>query len=390
MERNIVHMDLDSFFVSVARLENPKLVGKPVLVGGTSDRGVVSSCSYEARKLGVHSAMPMKLARQLCPEGILIKGDYDSYSRYSRMVTDIISERAPLVEKASIDEHYLDLTGMDKHFGCWKWTQELRNKITRETGLPISFGLSANKTVSKIATSEAKPNGEKQIGHGGEKIFLAPLSIRKIPMLGSKAFIQLRNMGVSKIATLQQIEPDLMERVMGINGIAIWRKANGMDDTPVVPYSERKSISKETTFDKDSIDMDMLKKRIISMVEELTFELRKEKKMAACLTVKIRYSNFETFTKQIKISYTASERVLTEQALALFHKLYSKRMLIRLIGVRLSDIVTGGYQIDLFNDAVTELNLSQAIDGIKMRYGTAFIKKAAAIEEQKKKAASET
>jgi DNA polymerase-4 len=381
MERNIVHMDLDTFFVSVARVGNSALVGKPVLVGGMSDRGVVSSCSYEARLFGVHSAMPMKLARQLCPEGILVKGDYDEYARYSKMVTDIISEKAPLVEKASIDEHYLDLTGMDKYFGCWKWTQELRSRIIRETGLPISFGLSANKTVSKIATGESKPNGEKQVDRGREKAFLGPLSIRKIPMVGVKAFTLLRNMGVSKIETLQQIAPDIMERVMGVNGISIWKKANGLDDTPVVPYSERKSISKETTFDKDTIDMELLKRRIVAMVDELAFELRKEQKLTACLTVKIRYSNFETFTKQVKISYTSSERVLTEQALALFHKLYSKRMLIRLIGVRLSDIVTGSYQIDLFNDAVTELNLSKAMDGIRTRFGAQIIKKAVLSEK---------
>ena len=385
MERNIVHMDLDTFFVSVARLLDSRLLGMPVLVGGMSDRGVVSSCSYEARKFGVHSAMPMKLARQLCPEGILVKGDYDQFSHYSKMVTEIISEKAPLVEKASIDEHYLDLTGMDKYFGCWQWTQELRSRIIKETGLPISFGLSVNKTVSKIATNEAKPNGEKQVSHGGEKSFLAPLSIRKIPMIGDKTFTLLRNMGVSKIETLQQIEPELMERVMGVNGISIWRKANGLDDSPVVPYSERKSISKEITFDKDTIDMELLKRHIISMVDELAFELRKEQKLTACLAVKIRYSNFETFTKQVKISYTASERVLTEQALALFHKLYSKRMLIRLIGVRFSDIVTGSYQIELFNDAATELNLSKALDGIRMRYGAEFIKKAVVIEKTDKK-----
>lgn len=381
MERNIVHMDLDTFFVSAARLMDSSLIGKPVMVGGSSDRGVVSSCSYEARKFGVHSAMPMKLAKQLCPEGRVVQGDYDQFAQLSKMVTEIISEKAPIVEKASIDEHYLDLTGMDKYFNCWKWTQELRKKITDETGLPISFGLSTSKTVSKIATGEGKPNGERFVDHGKEKFFLAPLSIKKIPMVGNKTFILLRNMGVSKIETLQNIELNVMERVMGMNGISIWKKANGLDDSPVIPYSERKSISKETTFDKDTIDMEMLKKRIVSMVDELAFELRKEQKLTACLTIKIRYSNFETFTKQVKISYTASERVLTEQALAIFDKLYSKRMLIRLIGVKCSDIVTGSYQIDLFNDAITELNLSKAMDGIRMRYGTTFIKKAVLSEK---------
>lgn len=385
MERNIVHLDLDTFFVSVARLTDATLVGKPVLIGGSSDRGVVASCSYEARKYGIHSAMPMKLARQLCPEARLVPGDYDSFARHSKIVTDIIAENAPVVEKASIDEHYLDLTGMDKYFGCWKWMQELRQTIIKESGLPISFGLSSNKTVSKIATGEAKPNGEKQVFYGTEKTFLAPLSIRKIPMIGSKTFTLLRNMGISKVETLQKMELDVMARVMGTNGISIWRKANGLDDSPVVPYSEKKSISKEHTFEKDTIDMELLKKHIVTMIDELAFELRKEQKLTSCLTLKIRYSNFETYTKQIKIDHTASDRTLSEQALALFHKLYSKRMLIRLIGVKCSDLVTGSYQIDLFNDAITELNLSAAMDNIRMKFGTTMIKKAMLTEKPTKK-----
>src|SRR5690554_3898336 len=236
MERQIVHCDLDTFFVSVERLINSNLIGKPVLIGGASDRGVVASCSYEARKYGIHSAMPMRLARQLCPEALLVKGDMDLYSKYSALVTEIISDCTPVVEKASIDEHYMDITGMDKFFGCWKWTQELRQKIVKETGLPISFGLSINKTVSKIATGEAKPFGEQQILIGQEKSFLAPLSIRKIPMVGGKTYAQLRNMGINKIMTLQQMEAQTMRRVLGENGVTIWKKANGIDKSLVVPF----------------------------------------------------------------------------------------------------------------------------------------------------------
>ena len=177
----IVHIDLDTFFVSCERLLDNRLVGKPVLIGGTSDRGVVASCSYEARYFGVHSAMPMKLARQLCPEAIIIRGNSGIYSRYSDMVTDIIKADVPVYEKTSVDEFYLDLTGMDRYFGCMKYATELRHRIIRETGLPISFGLSINKTVSKIATGEAKPNNQLQIETGTEKPFMAPLSIRKIP-----------------------------------------------------------------------------------------------------------------------------------------------------------------------------------------------------------------
>ncbi|HLU89770.1 MAG TPA: DNA polymerase IV [Cyclobacteriaceae bacterium] len=370
MERCVVHCDLDTFFVSVERLLNSSLMGKPVLIGGGSDRGVVASCSYEARKFGVHSAMPMRLARQLCPEAVLVRGDMDRYSRYSSQVTEIISETAPVVEKASIDEHYIDLTGMDRFFGCWQWTLELRQRILRETGLPISFGQSVNKTVSKIATGEAKPCGEKQVLSGEEKPFLAPLSIRKIPMIGAKTYTMLANMGVSRVYTLQQMEPTAMHRIFGANGITIWKKANGLDETPVTPYTEQKSIGKEQTFEQDTIDMQVLRKTILTMVDELAFELRKNGRLASCLTLKIRYSNFETFSKQVRLPYTSSERDISEKVLDLFTRLYSRRMLIRLVGVKLSGLVAGNYQTDLFNDTMRELNLSHAMDRIRIRFGT--------------------
>lgn len=379
MERHIVHCDLDTFFVSVERLQNSELEGKPILIGGSSDRGVVASCSYEARKFGVHSAMPMRLARQLCPEAILVRGDMDQYSKYSALVTDIIERKAPLVEKASIDEHYIDISGMDKYFGCWKWTQELRQEIIRESGLPISFGLSSNKTVSKIATGQAKPCGEMQVNTGNEKSFLAPLSIRKIPMVGDKTYIRLRNLGVSKIHTLQQMEVKTMQRVLGENGVIIWRKANGLDDSLVLPFREQKSMSKEHTYEQDTIDMAVLKKTIIKMIDQLAFDLRSEGRLTSCITLKIRYSNFETFTKQVRIPLTSSDKILTQKVLELFEKLYSRRMLIRLIGIKLSELVSGSYQTDLFNDAITDLNLMTAMDKIRNRFGNLSVMRAASL-----------
>lgn len=369
MERHIVHCDLDSFFVSVERLLNSRLMGKPVLIGGKSDRAVVASCSYEARKFGIHSAMPMKLALRLCPEAIVVQGDHDLYSKYSNLVTEIIQESVPLFEKASIDEHYFDLTGMDKFFGCWKWTRELRQRIMNETGLPISFGLSTNKTTSKIATGQAKPCGELKVDYGTEKEFLAPLSIRKIPMVGEKTYTQLRNMGISKCLTLQQMEVFTLRRVLGENGVSIWKKANGLDDTPVIPFHEQKSMSKETTFQTDTIDMVFLKRTLAKMVNELAFDLRREQKLTGCITLKIRYSNFDTHTKQARIPYTNSDRIIGEKVKDLFDKLYSRRMLIRLIGVKFSHLVTGNYQTDLFNDDIRDLRLNQAMDRIRLRHG---------------------
>jgi DNA polymerase IV len=377
--RNIVHFDLDSFFVSVERLLNSDLKGKPIIIGGTSDRGVVSSCSYEARQFGVSSAMPMKLARTLCNEAIIIRGDMDQYSKYSKIVTEIISEKAPLCEKASIDEHYLDITGMDKFFGCLKWTKELREAIIKNTGLPISFGLSINKTVSKIATGEAKPNGELQVPESYITPFLSPLSIRKIPMIGKKTYHVLRSMGIAKIETLSNIPVEMMERLMGKNGIIIWEKANGIDLTPVKPYSERKSISTERTFEIDTTDVAALNDIIVSMVERIAFQLRKKQKLTSCISVKIRYSNFDTHTLQKHIPYTSFDHLLIKTAKELFERLYQRRMLIRLIGVKLSHLVGGMQQLNLFEDTPEMTRLYQAMDKIRLRYGSASVKRAVGV-----------
>lgn len=375
MERHIVHCDLDTFFVSVERLERADLIGKPVLVGGSSGRGVVASCSYEARRFGVHSAMPMKQALRLCPEAIVVRGDHDKYSRYSAMVTEIIEGAAPIVEKASIDEHYLDLTGMDRHFGCWKWSRELRQRIMRETGLPISFGLSSGKTVSKIATGMAKPCGELYVQPGEERAFLAPLSVRKIPGVGEQTMLKLQRMGIQKIESIQKADPAAMERMLGIHGLSLWKKANGLDDSPVVPHGARKSLSKECTFSEDLTDPSLLSEYLKMMVDELSFSLRKEGRLCACVTLKMRYSNFETFTRQLTIPYSCSERVIAQKALELLQQAYQPGSKIRLIGLRLSDLVSGSYQIDLFNDVITDINLSRAMDSIRNKFGIDLIKR---------------
>ena len=385
-DRTIVHMDLDSFFVSVSRLENSSLHNKPVIVGGTSDRGVVAACSYVARAFGVHSAMPIKLARRLCPDAIIIRGDYDRYSYYSEVVTDIIKEDVPVYEKSSIDEFYIDMTGMDRFFGCYNYTTELRQRIMKETGLPISFGLSENKTVSKVATGEAKPNGQKKIDFGDEKVFLGPLSIKKIPMVGDKTYTLLRSMGVERVYTLQEMPPDLLTKVLGENGFVLWKKANGIDNTPVEPYSERKSISTEETFEQDTADVVFLKSLLVKMTEKLAFQLRSENKLTACITVKIRYSNFDTHTTQSRISYTSSDHTLIAKAKELFDKLYERRMLIRLIGIRFSHLVGGGNQINLFEDSEEIINLYQAMDHLRKKFGNTAVLRAVGLKgDQKKK-----
>ncbi len=377
--RIIAHLDLDTFFVSVERLGNSSLNGLPVIIGGLSDRGVVAGCSYEARTFGVHSAMPMRMARILCPDAVVIRGDMERYSHYSNMVTEIIEEAAPVYEKASIDEHYLDITGMDRFFGSSKWSHELRQRIIRETGLPISLGLSVNKTVSKIATGQAKPNGMLEITRDHVMPFLSPLSISKIPGIGDKTFRLLRSMGVSSIDTLSRMPVEMVERLLGKNGITIWKKANGIDPTPVEPYSERKSISSETTFEQDTIDIGMINDLLLRKVEKLAWELRQKQKLTSCVTVKIRYANFDTYTLQQRIPYTAFDHLLLPVTRSLFNRLYQRRMLIRLVGVKFSHLISGMQQISMFDDTPETISLYQAMDRIRNRFGRYAVTRAAAI-----------
>ena len=377
---SIIHMDLDTFFVSCERLLEPKLNGKPVLVGGTSDRGVVSACSYEARQFGVHSAMPMRMAKQLCPEAIVIRGNSSIYSKYSNLVTDIIKEESPLYEKSSIDEFYIDITGMDRFHGSYKWASELRQRIMKETHLPISFGMSTSKTVSKVGTGEAKPNGQIQVLKGNEKNFLAPLSIKKIPMVGDKTYRKFRSMGIEKIQTVQEMPLELMERVFGKNGVVIWKKANGIDNSPVIPFHDRKSISSSLTFERDTIDVRKLKEILTTMAEKLAFYLRNGDKLTSIVTVTVRYSDFDTRSRQMRIPYTANDHTLIATVMNLFNQLYQRRVMARLVGVRFSGLVGGGYQINLFEDSERTIKLYQAMDKVRNRFGQGAVKRAVTMD----------
>lgn len=368
-DRAILHMDLDSFFVSVEQLRDSRLRGKPLIIGGTGGRGVVASCSYEARRYGVHSAMPVKMALRLCPQAIVMRGDMDAYSRASREVTELIAEQAPMYEKASIDEFYLDLTGMDRHFGCFKWSVELRERVMRETGLPISFGLSVNKLVSKIGTGEAKPNGVWRVDRGTEREFLGPLSTVKIPMLGKETYKRLSFMGVRTIRVLSEVPVGLLEREFGKTGRQLWEKAQGIDNRPVVPYSEKKSISRERTFAQDTLSMEEVRTRLAELALGLAYDLRRSGRLCSLVTVKIRYADFNTYTRQRRIPYTSGDRELRAHVTELFDQLYERRQLIRLIGVKYGGLVAGHYQIDLFDDTLGDLSLMQQMDHIRKRFG---------------------
>lgn len=375
MERAIAHMDLDTFFVSCERLRDSVLEKKPVIIGG-GDRGVVASCSYEARKFGVRSAMPLKMAIRLCPEAQVIKGDMEYYSNMSHLVTEIIQEKVPVVEKASVDEFYLDLSGMDKFFGCYQWTTEVAESVMKNTGLPISFALSSNKTVSKIGTGEAKPTGKLELVTQNIQPFLNPLSIKKIPMVGDVTFELLSRLGIRKIETLSKMPVDVLQQLIGKNGLTLWKKANGIDETPVVSYSEQKSISTENTFSKDTIDMQKLESTLSGMVEQLCYQLRHEKWLTSTVSVRIRYANFDTELKQCKVPYTSADHTLLKYVLELFKKVFTRRMRIRLVGVKFTGLVHGNHQMNLFEDTEEMISLYKTMDKIKDRFGVKSVGRA--------------
>ena len=349
-QRYIAHFDLDSFFVSVEMLQDPSLLGKAVVVGGSRDRGVVTTCSYAARKFGVRSAMPMRRAIELCPHAIVVKSSYGLYSKYSAWVTNIIASNAPLYEKASIDEFYIDLTGMDTFFNPLEWTIRLRQTIMDETGLPISFGLASNKLVAKIATDEAKPNGYLFVTPGKEKEFLAPLPVEKLGGVGKKSHQTLLGLGIHTIGDILQFDPVVLEKVLGKWGTQLIRQANGKSDSVVSPHRESKSISAENTFEENTSDMDILLAQLVGQAERVAYELRQEKKYATCVAIKFRNANFETSTRQVTVPATIADTDIIKAATDLFTKLYVQGTKVRLLGVRLSVLTNVGAQTNLFDN----------------------------------------
>lgn len=372
----IAHFDLDSFFVSVELVRDTSLKGKAVIVGGSRERGIVTTCSYEARKYGVHSAMPMKTAIRLCPHAIVVKGTYGEYRKYSKWVTQIIASRAPLFEKASIDEFYIDLTGMDTFFNPLQWTIELRELIMHETGLPISFGIAKNKMIAKMATNEAKPNGYMQVPLGKEKEFLAPLELNKIPGVGAQTEQVLLYNGFKFIKDIYNTTPEKLEKILGKWGVDLWNKVQGTHHSIILAYHESKSISTENTFEENITDVNKLMNEMVRMTEKITFELRKDQKVSGCVTVKIRYPDFETTSRQVSIPYTSADDEIIPVAKNLFHKLYKKGKPVRLLGVRLSNLTNDAIQANLFQNIERKNILYKAIDDVKNRFGAHSVSRA--------------
>lgn len=368
-QKAILHLDMDAFFASVEIMKNSNLIGLPVIVGGTGGRGVVTSCSYEARHFGIHAGMPMAIALRRCPAARVVKGDFEDYEKHSRIVTEIIAEEGPVFEKASIDEFYIDISGMDKYFGCVQWSKELRERIGQETGLPLSAGLSINKLVSKVRAGEAKPNGSGWVAEGAERAFLAPLPVRKIPSVGRATARKLSLLGIRKTGTLSQVPIDLLEREFGKPGRELHRRANGIDHRPVVAYTDKKSLSSEHTFQTDTLDIEALRRCLRDQAMKLTYELRQSGKLTAGVAVKIRYTDFNTYTRQRRVTYTAHDQQLLPVVDQLFTELFTRRQCIRLVGVRFDRLVPGHTQLDLFTDTQQDSSLLRAMDKIRTRFG---------------------
>ncbi len=382
-QRYIAHFDLDSFFVSVEILNDPSLKGKAVIVGGSRERGVVAACNYPARAFGVHSAMPMKKALQLCPHATVVRGTRGEYSKYSRWVTEIIAAKAPLFEKASIDEFYIDLTGMDKYFNVFQWVIGLRKEIIDQTQLPISFGLASNKMIAKIATDEAKPNGFLFVEPGMEQQFLSPLPVNKFPGVGKQTFAVLASMNIHFIKDILNYSAEALEEKLGKPGVDLWHKAQGKHSGAVVEYHEAKSISTENTFEENTADIPFLLSELVRMAERVGYELRQDEKLAGCIAVKIRYFDFETTSRQTTIDYTFRDDELIPAAMNLFHKLYKKGRLVRLLGVRLSELTNHAIQASLFDDGEKKNGLYKAIDDVKNKFGTSSLQKGRAVKLKK-------
>lgn len=378
-DRHIAHLDMDSFYVSVERLRNSKLNNKPILIGGSNDRGIVAACSAEAKRFGIYATMPMRIALRLCKHATVLMADYEAYSQQSKLITDILRSEVPVFEKASLDEFYVDLSGMDKFFGCKTFTDGLKQKIIRESGLPSSYGLASNKLVSKVAARQYKPNAQMEIPFGNEKSFLAPLSITKIPGVGKETAFRLIKMGVETIKVLSDIPVEMLVNLLGKPGTELWRRANGIDESPVVPFKEQKSISTEQLFQQDTIDMLVIHSTLVRMTETSAYALRQQNKLTGCVVLKIRYSDMETHTMQSTIPYSNADHVLIATVRELFTKLFTRRVLIRLLGIGFTNLVTGTYQIDLFEDKQETIQLYKSIDSIKGRFGEGLLKRASSV-----------
>lgn len=373
--RQILHIDMDAFFVSVEEVRDPSLTGKPVIVGGDPNgRGVVAAASYAAREYGIHSAMPLATARRLCPHAIFLRGSHGVYGEFSSRVFDVLDKYSPSVEPMSLDEAYLDLTGCERLHGPTLNTAErIRNQIKETVGINASIGIAANKLLAKIASDYAKPSGMLWIPQGQERKFLAPLPMGRLPGIGPKSEQQFQRMGIKTIGQLAALPRELLEDVYGKYGADLFLKARGIHNSPVLKREDTRSIGRETTLESDSIDRAFLESTLSYLVEKAAAQLRDSGLRARCVTLKLRYSDFKTVTRSRKLCEAVCEdHVIYATAARLFGELFTRRTRVRLVGVSLSSLTPGrSTQTDLFENVSPEQwdRLYRGIDRIRHKYG---------------------
>ncbi len=375
--KQIAHLDLDCFYVSVERIEDPSLVGKPVIVGGTpTGRGVVASASYEARKFGVHSAMPTAKALRLCPQLIVVSSHFDEYGAYSDNLHKRLQEIAPVVERASIDEMYLDFAGCESIYGndLPGFMKTLQRLVWDEFKLPCTIALASNKTLAKIATDTVKPGGLCFVPHGREKEFLAPLPIDAIPGVGKRTAEVLRKHGFQKVVDLQEAQQNALIELLGKHGIWIHSVANGYSSDTVSPEHTRKSISREETFAHDISDKHQLEQELHRLVEDVCSSLRSHRWRARTVTLKLRYADFKTITHAASIEPAEDDALVFTVAKNLFHEAYNGKKAVRLLGVRLSNFVDDAQlELSLFDVNQRRHQMFDAVDQLRKKYGDEVI-----------------
>lgn len=374
--RTIFHLDLDAFFVSVERILDPSLNGKPVIVGGDPHgRGVVAACSYEARVFGLHSAMPIRQAFKLCPDGIYLHGHYDEYVYFSHAVKNILTEYAPIVQQASIDEFYMDFTGCNKIYGSmFAFASKLQSEILKKLSLPCSIGIGSNKTVAKIGSDCMKPMGITYIIPGMEKEFLSHMPIETIPGIGKVMLKELNNKGFYRINDIAKMSPDYWGAAYGKYGIDLWHKASGEGSEYLTIEHEQKSISRETTFGTDITNIETIYETLFELTGRACQNLRDENYMASTINIKLRYSDFQTLTRSRTIKPTDDDKTIFENAKDLLMKAHTRRVGIRLIGVGLSKFSNFSEQEVLFEDEnVKRKKLFRTIDFLRRKYNYSII-----------------
>ena len=379
MNRQILHIDLDAFFISVEKVLNQELKGKPAVVGGhIESRGVVSCASYEARKYGLHAGMPIATAKRLCPQAVFLPGHFSAYLEYSSKFMEILADFSPDLEPGGLDEAFLDLTGFESLYGPVRETAiRIKNRIKEELGITASIGIAPCKVVAKIASDFDKPDGLTEVLPGKEKGFLAPLPVKDMPGVGKKTQNLLKKFGITTIGQLAELPPSFMKENLGIYGETLLRHANGIDEKEVKQRGQVKSISRETTLTQDTLDEKLLKATLRHLAEKVGADLRSKGKQARCVTLKLRHSDFETITRsQTQKTSTDIDQVIFDAGIRLMEKaLKRRRQPVRLIGIGVSNLVEMASQLDLLDNSTQKLaHLDRAMDQIRSKYGFEAIK----------------